>query len=98
MTLKELSSIAKNLIRNVDYSISIYYPFDIIRLRYAKILHIGDSPFDLCYCLEEKNGKWEVYYLERNCKFELIAFENESEACEYFYSLLMKYINKKVEK
>jgi len=49
----------------------------------------GGMPGDL-YCLGLNNGKWEVYYSERANKNELQIFDNESEACDYFYYWLIE--------
>ena len=42
------------------------------------------------FCLIEANGKWEVYYSERGNKNGLKIFENEEEACQYFYDWAIK--------
>ena len=41
-----------------------------------------------CYCLNKVKDFWEVYYSERGKKIELKLFNNEEEACEYFYKIL----------
>lgn len=46
--------------------------------------------FDISYCMEEKNNKWEVYYTERGSKFHVKEFSSETEACEYFYNWIMQ--------
>lgn len=43
----------------------------------------GGLPSEV-FCLNENNGKWEVYYSERGNKSDLKVFDNESDACEYF--------------
>ncbi len=42
------------------------------------------------YCLNEADGKWEVYYSERGQKTGLEIFDREDEACERLYKLLVK--------
>jgi len=38
-------------------------------------------------CIEQaKNGKWFTYYSDRGSRSELIEFETEEEACDYFYT------------
>ncbi|CAH9068527.1 hypothetical protein PSECIP111951_04182 [Pseudoalteromonas holothuriae] len=39
-------------------------------------------------CLDEINGQWVVYYIERGKKSELGAFSTESEACSFMLSQL----------
>lgn len=41
-------------------------------------------------CLNYDNPYWEVYYSERGQKRDLKKFLNESEACDYFYSIVKK--------
>ena len=41
-------------------------------------------------CLNNLNGKWEVYYSEKGQKSSLKSFDSESEACDYLYNLLIK--------
>ena len=41
-------------------------------------------------CLDYRDGKWNVYYLERGVKTTNLFFETESEACEYIYNQLVK--------
>ena len=41
------------------------------------------------FCLELKDGKWNVYYIEREEKTTNIFFETELEACEYIYNELV---------
>lgn len=36
-------------------------------------------------CLNQENGKWEVYYSERGIKTGLKTFESEDDACDFFY-------------
>lgn len=43
----------------------------------------GDLPNE-AFCLNEINGKLEVYYSERGIKSQLKEFDNE-EACKYLY-------------
>ena len=43
------------------------------------------------YCLTNENDEWEVYYSERGRKSEVKKFENESDACEYFFNKLKKH-------
>ena len=38
-----------------------------------------------------KEDKWQVYYSERGCKTGLKVFDQETEACEYFYNLAKSY-------
>lgn len=46
------------------------------------------------YCLNIINEKFEYYYSERGNKTGLKEFDNENEACEYFYNLLMDRFDK----
>lgn len=45
---------------------------------------------DECYCLEESNCAWSVYYSERGLQSGKKEFASESEACEYLLQLLRK--------
>lgn len=45
------------------------------------------------YCIWQTGNDWEVYYSERGQKSGLKLFKTESEACEYFYSSLVKALN-----
>jgi len=40
------------------------------------------------YCIGKANGLWEVYYSERGSKSSLKTFQNEEDACQYFYNWL----------
>lgn len=40
-------------------------------------------------CLNSNLNYWEVYYSERGIKTGLQIFNSESEACDYFYSLIL---------
>lgn len=42
-----------------------------------------------CYCIGKKE-KWEVYYSERGLKTQLVYFNTEEAACEYFLKLIRK--------
>ena len=42
-----------------------------------------------CYCIGKKE-KWEVYYSERGLKTQLVYFNTEEAACEYFLKLIQK--------
>ena len=42
------------------------------------------------YCLNKNRNIWEVYYSERGIKNGLKVFDNESDACKFLYSLLVK--------
>jgi hypothetical protein len=44
-------------------------------------------------CIARTSGHWEVYYSERGSKSNLKMFQNEAEACEYFYFALLKMLN-----
>ena len=60
------------------------------RLQYEKIPAqfyslTGGLPNE-ALCLNNENGKWEVYYSERGVKTGLKTFETEDEACDYFYN------------
>jgi 3-dehydroquinate dehydratase / shikimate dehydrogenase len=46
---------------------------------------VGD---DECYHLEQRNGKWAVYYSERGSEHGLQMFETESAACAYLLDRL----------
>jgi len=50
--------------------------------------NIGDGLPNEAYCLNQVDGKWEVYYSERGEKTGLKIFEDEENACNYFYLLL----------
>jgi len=37
------------------------------------------------YCIEEVDGNWHVYYSERGTRTGNRVFDNEQEACDYFF-------------
>jgi hypothetical protein len=51
----------------------------------------GGLPSEV-YCLSEINGVWEVYYSERGSKTGLQIFDDEGEACQYFYEELIRIL------
>lgn len=40
------------------------------------------------YCLNEEDGKWQVYYSERGRKSNLKEYDMEEEACQELYKRL----------
>jgi hypothetical protein len=44
-------------------------------------------------CLNNEDGKWEVYYSERGIKSQLEKFNSEEEACNYFYKEILEMLN-----
>ena len=46
------------------------------------------------HCIGQNAGKWEVYYSERGNKSLLKIFDNESDACDYFYNWLIDGLTK----
>ena len=42
------------------------------------------------YCIDNLGDAWEVYYSERGSKMGLKKFNDESDACEYLYKLLIR--------
>jgi hypothetical protein len=36
------------------------------------------------YCIEERGGRWAIFYLERGVHFDEQFFPSEEEACEAF--------------
>ncbi len=42
------------------------------------------------YCLAQNEDNWEVYYSERGVRTSLGVFDNEEEACDYFYNRLVR--------
>jgi len=51
---------------------------------------IGSGVEDEQYCIEIIEEKWHYYYSERGQRTGEITFNNENEAYEYLYELLMK--------
>jgi hypothetical protein len=45
----------------------------------------GGLPVE-AYCIEEKAGKWRVYYSQRGARERLKTFDTEEEACGFFLS------------
>lgn len=48
----------------------------------------GGLPNEM-YCIARKSELWEVYYSERGNKTGLKTFQNEEDACMYFYTLVI---------
>jgi len=46
------------------------------------------------YCLAKNKDNWEVYYSERGQKSSLKIFNNEDEACDYFYNWLVNSLKR----
>ena len=44
---------------------------------------------DLALCLENLNGKWQVFYFEKGEKNYNRIFSSESDACNYMYNELI---------
>lgn len=42
-----------------------------------------------CYVLTKDGYNWLVYYAERGQRVDLQSFKNESDACEYFFDLIL---------
>jgi hypothetical protein len=52
----------------------------------------GERDFDRI--ILEWGLKWRIYYIdERGGENEIAKFETEGEACEYFYSMMVKFKN-----
>lgn len=47
------------------------------------------------HCIFKNGDVWEVYYSEKGRKSKLKMFDTEEEACKYFYSWLIKTLQKK---
>jgi len=45
------------------------------------------------YCIDEKNGIWQVYYSEQGTAGSMMEFDTESEACDYFYNWVVSDIS-----
>lgn len=45
-------------------------------------------------CILKSATEWEVYYSERGSKTSLTCFNNEEEACDYFYNWLIKILRR----
>ncbi|MEY2195380.1 hypothetical protein AB7942_21980 [Neobacillus sp. BF23-41] len=44
-------------------------------------------------CLNNEDGKWEVYYSERGVISQLKKFNSEEEACKYFYKEILEMLD-----
>lgn len=42
------------------------------------------------FCINQNGQKWETYYSERGSKAGLKVFDEEEEACNYFYNWLIE--------
>ena len=61
-----------------------------VRKDYYRINEI--HPFS-CYTIRQtKKGAWWVYYCEYNSIDQLKIFDNESDACHYFYNWILERI------
>ena len=43
------------------------------------------------YCLDNNNGNWEVFYVERGEKHNVSQYNTESDACDKLLELLLEY-------
>lgn len=41
-------------------------------------------------CIDNVHGRWMIYWVERFTQYGIKFFENESEACQYFYDEISK--------
>lgn len=41
------------------------------------------------FCIDFRDGQWEVYYSERGSKTGLVSFKMEEEACAYFFEWII---------
>ncbi|QUQ69779.1 hypothetical protein [Kutzneria sp. CA-103260] len=48
----------------------------------------GSAEFAFCVDQDEEDGVWEVYYLERGQKNDLLRFASEHQACCYMLGRL----------
>ncbi|HOL29569.1 MAG TPA: hypothetical protein P5157_02365 [Paludibacteraceae bacterium] len=89
MNIKQLKRELKKQLKKEKYPKTfIYYKWDLLKFKHAKYFELL-LPTE-SYCLEEKNNKWEVYYIERGTKLYIKEFSSENEACEYFYNWIMQ--------
>ena len=44
------------------------------------------------YCIEEKDGEWQVYYSERGIRTNIEYFKNEEKACDCLLNEVKKAI------
>lgn len=72
----------------------ISYPNIIVSLGIFqwKFISIIVDCTDIEYCLkfEKKINKWLIYMSEKSVKIDICSFENEVDACNYFYDWIRK--------
>ena len=63
-----------------------------VRLIHPKMVKILDETPDGYECLNilNKNGKWQVFYMEKGKTTYFREFDDEGSACDYFYQLMLK--------
>ena len=49
------------------------------------------------YCVRESKQRWEVFVMERGAEYDSIGFPSESDALDYLYLKLLKFICAKQE-
>ncbi len=76
--IKGLKKMNLSMLRNAlnDYSID------------PKAYSLNGGYKDESYCIENISGIWTCYYCERGKRSDVVTYENESNACEYFLNKL----------
>ena len=77
------------------YGCSVEQPSNLAELRVLLDAHIMASAYSVngvangeaCY-LEQRDGQWTSYYLERGRRHTVHEFDSESKACSYFWDWL----------
>lgn len=53
---------------------------------------LGGECSDETLCLEERHGKWSIYYSERGLRTKEESFDSEEKACDAFLVRIKKMI------
>lgn len=57
------------------------------------LYHLNGGLPNEAFCLSNEDNFWEVYYSERGMKSQLMKFDSEDKACDYFYKLILEFID-----
>ncbi len=57
-----------------------------------RLYSLGNGPVEDKYCLVNRGGRWEAFYVERGEELEKKTHGSESEACEAFLDWMIESI------
>jgi len=86
MRIKDLKKSLKSKLESRYFSIT--QPWELLKFKYLDRLEVSSS--DILFTLKHNDTEWKVTIEERGIIQESKSFLSESDACEYFESLVIK--------